>query len=201
MSLSSRFWDLRLDDMLFVYASYLLVVHFFCSPREQSPPTPPSCQRATGTPLLSFAPSLLRSFAPSLHCPDPSPHRPSAQETSAGSHFVEFKKLALTTATSTSCSAAWTNELAKSTIDEWFNLTEAFVPDKVRTTFDSPDRPSFEALRKLPFFPDEHGVYADMLEISSGKYIYPGCAPHQTVKYRTAACDQKHRTGHRSTVV
>jgi hypothetical protein len=106
--------------------------------------------------------------------------------TSAGSHFVEFRKLALATATSTSCSAAWADEIAKSTIDEWFSLIEAFVPDKVRTTFDSPRRSSFEALRKLPFFPDEHGVYADMLETSSTKYIYSGCAPHQTVKYRTA---------------
>lgn len=119
----------------------------------------------------------------------------------AGSHLVEFRKLALTTATSTSCSAAWTNEIVKSTVDDWFSLIEAFVPDKVRTTFDSPDRPSFEALSKLPFFPNEHAVYADMLETSSAKYIYPGCAPHQTVKYHTAAHDQKHRAGHRSTII
>jgi hypothetical protein len=105
----------------------------------------------------------------------------------AGSRFVEFKKLALTTATSTSCSAAWTNELAKSTIDKWLNLIKAYVPDEVRTTFDSPNRPSFRALQKPPFFPDEHGVYADLLETSSTRYIYPDCAPHQTVKYRTAS--------------
>jgi hypothetical protein len=121
--------------------------------------------------------------------------------TSAGSHFVEFRKFALTTATGTSCSAAWMDELVKPTINEWFSLIEAFVPDKVRTAFDSPDRLSFEALSKLPFFPDEHGVYADILETSSAKYIYPGCAPHQTVKYHTAAYDQKHRAGHRSTII
>jgi hypothetical protein len=139
-------------------------------------------------------------------------------KTPTGSHFEKFRKLALTTATSTSCSAAWTNEIARSTINKWFSLIEAFVPDKVRTTFNSPHRPSFEALQKLPFFPDEHGVYTDMLETSSKRYIYPGCAPHQTVKYRTATHDSpvalvkqphspyygiKHSatsSGHRSTV-
>jgi hypothetical protein len=148
--------------------------------------------------LLRPTTSLLYSIV-QYHSPILNRVPAMSTKTQAGSYFANFRKLALTTATSTSCSAAWTNERARSTIDEWFNLIEAFVTDEVLTTFNSLHRPSFEALRKLPFFPDEHGVYADVLETSSAKHIYPGCAPHQCVKYRTAAHDQKHRTGHRST--
>jgi hypothetical protein len=79
---------------------------------------------------------------------------------------------------------AWTSELGKSSIDEWFHLVNTFVPPEVHETFNVPTRSSFEAIRKLPFFPDDNGVYADTLETEDDKYIYPGAAPHQTQKLR-----------------
>jgi hypothetical protein len=112
-----------------------------------------------------------------------------SRKTTSGGHFVKFRKLALTTATSISCSSAWTNELAKSTIDEWFDIIQVFVPHEVYAAFDTPERPSFEALKKLPFFPDENGVYLDTLKTPSGNHVYPGAAPHQTAKARVGFHD------------
>jgi hypothetical protein len=96
-------------------------------------------------------------------------------KTPAGSHFEQFRKLALTTAMSTSCSPAWTNELAKPTVDEWFHLVRTFVPGEVRETLNVPTCPSFEAIQRLPFFSNDHGVYADTPKTEDDKYIYPWC--------------------------
>jgi hypothetical protein len=73
-------------------------------------------------------------------------------KTPTGSHFEQFGKLALKTAMSISCSPAWTSELGKSSIDEWFHLVNTFVPPEVHETFNVPTRPSFEAIRKLLFW-------------------------------------------------
>jgi hypothetical protein len=116
--------------------------------------------------------TLLLSFHPSSTAP------PIAGEQHSS------KKLALTTVTSIRFSPAWTKKMARSTIDERFNFVQAFVPDEVRTTFDVPNRPSCEAIQRLPFFPNDHGMYADTLETANDRYIYPGAAPHQTQRLR-----------------
>jgi hypothetical protein len=42
---------------------------------------------------------------------------------------------------------------------------------------------------KLAFHGDNTGVYAETPETPAGKFIYPRCATHQTVAYKTSDHD------------
>jgi hypothetical protein len=107
----------------------------------------------------------------------------------AGGCFSKFRMLALTAATTNSISTTWRTEVSNASLVQWFKVIKVSIPSDVLTTFDTAVRPSFDALRKLPFYPDEHGVYVDTLKTPSGKHIYSGGAPHQIAKARAAFHD------------
>jgi hypothetical protein len=70
---------------------------------------------------ILFPPLPFSSTTSSLHHQSPLPHRSPivmSFKTPTGSHFEQFRKLALETAMSISCSPAWTSELGRSSIDE-----------------------------------------------------------------------------------
>jgi hypothetical protein len=94
----------------------------------------------------------------------------------AGGCFSKFRMLALTAATTNSISTTWRTEVSNASLVQWFKVIKVSIPSDVLTTFDTAVRPSFDALRKLPFYPDENGVYLDTLKTPSGN-IYIQAAP------------------------
>jgi hypothetical protein len=72
---------------------------------------------------------------------------------SPGGHVGKFRKLALTTATSIGCSSAWTNELARFTIDEWFDIIQAFIPPRGATHFRYSRSPITRGTEEAPILP------------------------------------------------
>lgn len=91
-------------------------------------------------------------------------------------------------------SPAWTEELSKQSSDGWFDALQAFCGRDLKEALGTGLPPAFQRLGRLPFQPDEPGVYAGLLKPTRSSdattsHVLIGCAAHRPVSSRTIKHD------------
>lgn len=100
-------------------------------------------------------------------------------------NFGRNGMLALTTATTHDTTLDWKDAISQRSLEEWPESIKTFMPPLVYAVINKPSCPTPKELKGLPFYPQDHGTYLDILETPDGVFLYPDVAVHQTVAART----------------